>query len=94
MSNYFLLSLLVLLLTYFLHFPSPEYVNMVKQLRRKLLCIYIYIYIYIHMYASLYMYRIAMPGCLLRVYTHADAGATCTADRARDLDLPVKVYVD
>ena len=30
-----LLSLLVL--TYFLHFPSPEYVNMIKRLCRKLL---------------------------------------------------------
>lgn len=35
MSNYFLLSLLVL--TYFLHFPSPEYVNVIKRLCRKLL---------------------------------------------------------
>ena len=41
MSNYFLLPLLVL--TYFLHFPSPEYmhmymyVNMVKRFCRKLL---------------------------------------------------------
>ena len=32
---YFLLFLLVL--TYFLHFPSSEYVNMIKRLRRKLL---------------------------------------------------------
>ena len=35
MSNYFWLSLLVL--TYFLHFPSSEYVNMIKRLCRKLL---------------------------------------------------------
>ena len=37
MSNYLRLSLLVL--TYFLHFPSPEYVNMIKRLHvcRKLL---------------------------------------------------------
>ena len=35
MNNYFLLSLLVL--TYFLHFPSSEYVHMIKRLRRKLL---------------------------------------------------------
>ena len=36
MSNSFLLSPLVL--TYFLHFPSPEYFNMIKRLCRKLLC--------------------------------------------------------
>ena len=35
MSNYLWLSLLVL--TYFLHFPSPEYVNMMNRLCRKLL---------------------------------------------------------
>ena len=35
MSNYSLLSLLVP--TYFLHLPSPEYVNMIKRLCRKLL---------------------------------------------------------
>ena len=37
-TNYLLLSLLVL--TYCLHFPSPEYVNMIKRLcrSRKLLC--------------------------------------------------------
>ena len=38
MSKYLQLSLLVLLvLTYFLHFPSSEYFNTIKRLRRKLL---------------------------------------------------------
>ena len=37
MSNYFLLSLLVL--TYFLHFPSLEYVNMIKRLDLHCTCI-------------------------------------------------------
>ena len=41
MSNYFLLSLLVL--TYFLHYSSSEYVNMIKRLHvcRTLLCMYL-----------------------------------------------------
>ena len=41
MSKYLQLSLLVLLvLTYFLHFPSSEYVNTIKRLCRKLLYMY------------------------------------------------------
>ena len=51
MSNYFLLSLLVL--TYFLHFPSPEYVNMVKRICRKFL--YMYICVYIAIYIKAYI---------------------------------------
>ena len=39
MSNY--LRLILLVLTYFLHFPSPEYVNMIKRLCRKLLYMYV-----------------------------------------------------
>ena len=38
MSNY--LRLVLLVLTYFLHFPTPEYVNMIKRLCRKLLYMY------------------------------------------------------
>ena len=37
-SNY--LRLVLLVLTYFLHFPTPEYVNMIKRLCRKLLYMY------------------------------------------------------
>ena len=41
MSKYLQLSLLVL--TYFLHFPSSEYFNTIKRLCRKLLYMYMYI---------------------------------------------------
>ena len=40
MSKYFQLSLLVLDLNYFLHFPSSEYVDTIKRLCRKLLYMY------------------------------------------------------
>ena len=47
MSNY--LRLVLLVLTYFLHFPTPEYANMIKRLCRTLLYMYssrsIYMYI-------------------------------------------------
>ena len=35
------LRLVLLVLTYFLHFPTPEYVNMINRLCRKLLYMYI-----------------------------------------------------